>query len=85
MSKTIHPGEFLVERLINRGMMQSELSHTSGIRRGRVSELISGKRRITPAIALKLEKAFPSIPADVWVEMQAQWDLSEARKSQDGP
>ena len=56
-----------------------DLAEAASLNRGRVSEILSGKRAITPRIALALEKAL-GVDAKRWLYLQADWDLYEERK-----
>jgi len=49
-----------------------------------ISELCTGKTAITPETALQLEALFTDITADVWVQREAAFRLSEARKRANG-
>ena len=74
-----HPADHIAEYLKVRGWSQADLVRAAGLPRGRVSELLSRKRSITPEIAVKLEKAF-GLSAHIWLGLQSNWDLHEARK-----
>jgi len=43
--------------------------------------VMRGRRALTPAIALRFEQAFGG-SADMWLRMQAAYDLAQARKNQ---
>jgi HTH-type transcriptional regulator/antitoxin HigA len=43
-----------------------------------LSETINGKRSVSLNVALALEKTL-DIPADVWMNMQTQYDLDKAK------
>ena len=51
-----------------------------GISRKTLSEIINGKSPITPDIAVRLERAFTNPPADMWLRLQAAYDLRRAEK-----
>ena len=75
------PADHLKEYLEVRSMTQADLARETGLSTGRVSELLSGKRRITPHNALRLEKAL-GLKAYIWLGIQANWDLhEEARRN----
>lgn len=42
-----------------------------------LSETINGKRSVSLSVAVALEKAL-GIPADIWMNMQTQYDLDAA-------
>ena len=72
-----HPGEMIKDELKERGMTQKQLADETGIKTSVLSETINGKRSVSLNVALALEKAL-DIPADVWMNMQTQYDLDKA-------
>lgn len=72
-----HPGEMIKDELKERGMTQKQLADETGIKTSVLSETINGKRSVSINVALALEKAL-DIPADVWMNMQTQYDLDKA-------
>ena len=61
-----HPGEMIKDELRERQMTQKQLAAETGI-----------KRSVSMNVALALEKAL-GIPADIWMNMQTQYDLDTA-------
>ena len=74
-----HPGEHIREYLDVWQWTQGDLARAANFSRGEVSDLLSGKRSVTPAIALKLEATL-GLAAHVWLGLQANWDLHELRR-----
>ena len=74
-----HPGELLAEELQARKMTQTELAKRMGRPKQAISEIIHGKKNITPETALQLE-AVLGTPAHVWTRMTADYKLYLARK-----
>ena len=72
-----HPGEMIKDELKARGMTQKQLAEETGIKPSVLSETINGKRSISLNVAVALEKAL-DIPADMWMNMQTQYDLDTA-------
>ncbi|MDO4185163.1 MAG: HigA family addiction module antitoxin [Bacteroidales bacterium] len=72
-----HPGELIKDELKERGMTQKQLAEETGIKASVLSETINGKRKVSLSVAVALEKAF-GIPADIWMNMQTQYDLDAA-------
>ena len=72
-----HPGEMIKDELRERGMTQKQLATETGIKPSVLSETINGKRSVSLNVALALEKAL-GIPADIWMNLQAQYDLDTA-------
>ena len=73
----MHPGEMIKDELKERGMTQKQLAAETGIKASVLSETINGKRSISLSVAVALEKAL-NIPADIWMNMQTQYDLDSA-------
>ena len=72
-----HPGEMIKDELIERGMTQKQLAEATGIKPSVLSETINGKRSISLNMAAAFEKVL-DIPADMWMNMQTQYDLDKA-------
>lgn len=72
-----HPGEMIKDELKERGMTQKQLAAETGIKTSVLSETINGKRSVSLNVAVALEKAL-DIPADIWMNMQTQYDLNSA-------
>ena len=72
-----HPGEMIKDELKERGMTQKQLAEKTGIKTSVLSETINGKRSVSLNVAVALEKAL-DIPADIWMNMQTQYDLDSA-------
>ena len=53
-----------------------------GISRWKLTEIVKGRARVTPEIAVRLEKAFGST-AQSWYLVQAYYDLAEVQRSAD--
>ena len=73
-----HPGELIKDELKERHMTQKQLAAETGIKPSVLSETVNGKRSISLNMALALENAL-GIPADVWMNLQTQFDLDSAR------
>ena len=76
----LHPGEVLAEELEARGMVKSAFAMKIGMYPSHFSNLLKGKRNVSAAIAIKLEKEL-DIPAEFWLGLQMDYDLlSEKEK-----
>ncbi len=75
-----HPGEFIKDELEAREMKQKELAEKMGIAKNILSELIHGKRNLTPDLSLKLEAAL-GINAEFWMNLQVGYDIQLIRNS----
>ena len=69
----IHPGETVKEVLDERGMSQEELAIRTGFSPKHVSEVVHGKKGISPAFAKTLEYVF-GMPASFWINLQGIYD-----------
>lgn len=75
----IAPGEILLEEFMKPlGISQNKLSRDIDIPVSRVSEIVHGKRTITADTALRLA-AFFGTSAEMWMTLQAEFDLRRAR------
>ena len=72
-----HPGEMIKDELRERHMTQKQLANETGIKASVLSETINGKRSVSLNVAMALEKAL-DIPAEIWMNMQTQYDLDTA-------
>ena len=73
-----HPGELIKDELKERNLTQKELSEMTGIKPSVLSETINGKRSVSLNVAVALEKAL-GISAEVWMNLQTQYDLDSAQ------
>ena len=73
-----HPGEMIKDELKERGLSQKQLAAQTGIKPSVISETVNGKRSVSLNVAVALEKAL-GIPADIWMNMQTQYDLDTAK------
>ena len=75
-----HPGEVLREDFLKPlGMSQYALAKAIDVPQIRVSEVVNGRRAITPDTALRLARYFGT-SAEFWMGMQATYDLETARE-----
>ena len=51
------------------------------VTRQQLHNVMQGRSAVTPGMALRFEQAF-GVSADMWLRMQAAYDLSRARKLQ---
>ena len=83
LTNPTHPGEHLLcDYLEPLGLSINAGAAALGISRWKLSEIVKGRARVTPEIAIRLEKAFGS-SAQSWYLMQAHYDLAEAERSAD--
>lgn len=78
-----HPGRLVrQECLAPLGLTVTQAAQKLGISRIALSELVNGRRGISPEMAIRLSKAFGSKP-EVWAGLQMQYDLAKAMKKAD--
>lgn len=77
------PGEFLREELEARGWTQADLAEILGRPPRLVSEIISGKRSITPETAKGLAEALGTSP-QFWMNLESAYQLSRVRQEDSG-
>jgi len=75
----LHPGEVLLDELEAREIKKTAFAALLGIKPGHLSELLHGRRHVSAAMALKLEKLL-NIPAEYWMRVQIYYDLFIERK-----
>ena len=83
-----HPGLFITTELIqDAGLDIPEIAAMLGVPAAAVADLVNGKTRLTPEMALRLEKAFDLkmellLPIQAWydaAQMRARWDEVEVQ------
>lgn len=78
LGPAIHPGEMLNEEFLKpMGLTQAEAARQLGMSLNRLNELVLGKRGITADTALHLARRFKTT-SQLWMHLQADWDLHEA-------
>ncbi len=78
-----HPGEVLRDLCIEPlGLTVTQAAKGLGVSRTALSELLNGRRGISPEMAIRLETAFGG-SAESWVTQQAQYDLWKAMQGAD--
>ena len=75
----IPPGELLAEELEARGMTQRDLATLMSRPPKVISEIVRGRKAITPRTAIEIEQAL-GIAASIWVGLEAQYRLALARQ-----
>ena len=65
----IHPGEPLKEVLDNNNMLQEELAERTEFSAKHISEVVNGKKGISPKFAKSLEYVL-GIPSKFWINLQ---------------
>lgn len=73
-----HPGVILADELAARSLTQKAFAEMMGIKANVLNELIKGKRNFTAELSIKIENAL-SVPAEVWMRMQYQFEIHQLR------
>jgi len=82
MRKPPHPGRQVKTALQAVEMNITEGAAHLGVTRNTLSRVINGLAGISPDMAIRLAKAFGGT-ADIWVRMQASYDLAQAMEHED--
>lgn len=78
--KPLHPGVVLAEVYMKEmGLTQTALAELCGCSHRKINEIVNQKRAISADFAIELEKAIDTT-AEMWVRMQAEYDLWVARE-----
>ncbi len=72
------PGEFLRDELANRGWAEGEFAEIIGRPVQAVSEILNGKKEITPETAVAIGAALGT-SAELWLNLQAAYRLHQVR------
>jgi addiction module HigA family antidote len=82
LGPAIPPGEILLEEYLKPlGVGQLEAARRLGISLNRLNEIVLAKRRITADTALRLARFLKTSP-QLWMRLQADWDLHQALQRQ---
>jgi addiction module HigA family antidote len=78
-----HLGEIIKEAYLEPlGLTVTEAAKALKVTRKTLSVIINGKAGISPAMAIRLSKAFHTTP-QLWLNMQQSYDLWHAQKETD--
>ena len=73
-----HPGKTLRDELVARGLSANALALKLRVPANRLTEILNGKRGVSPETALRLSRCLgPS--AAFWLGLQCQYDLARAQ------
>ena len=81
MKNPIHPGTLAKANLDELKLSVAEAAKSMKITRQQLHNVMQGRSAVTPEMALRFEKAFGG-SADLWLRMQAAYDLAQVRKQQ---
>ncbi|WP_421992193.1 HigA family addiction module antitoxin [Qipengyuania sp.] len=83
MIEVPHPGEFLAEELECRGWSQRDLAYILGVSEQGITQIVNGRRGISPEMAKALGDAFDVNP-EFFTNLQKAYDLSRAKEPDPG-
>lgn len=77
MKNPPHPGRIVLQECIEPlGLSITDAAAALGVSRNTLSELVNGKRGISPEMAVRLAKVFGGTEQG-WLVQQAQYDLAQ--------
>ncbi len=80
MKNPPHPGGVVLRQCIEPlGLTITKAAEALGVTRTTLSELVHGKRGISPEMAVRLSQVFGG-SAESWVTQQAHYDLAQVRR-----
>ena len=80
MSSETHPGYYIRENIIPKGMSVTDAAKLLGVGRPALSKLLNGKASLSPDMATRIEKTF-GVSARELMDMQAAYDTAIAMES----
>ncbi len=79
MKNPLHPGTVVLHDCIEPlGLRITDAAAALHVTRTMLSELVNGKRRISPEMAVRLEQVFGG-SAESWLLQQLQYDLAQMK------
>jgi addiction module HigA family antidote len=75
----VTPGDVLRKRILSADITQDTLARAMDVSRFSVSQIINGKRAITPEMALRLAHVTSTTP-EYWLDLQRAVDLYTVRR-----
>jgi addiction module HigA family antidote len=77
--RPIHPGRVLKRELTARAMSANRLALALRLSSGRITDILNGKRGISPETALRLGRFFGN-SARFWLNLQTAFELATAEQ-----
>ncbi|MES2391278.1 MAG: HigA family addiction module antitoxin [Acidobacteriota bacterium] len=74
-----HPG-LLLREYMGDTLTVAALAKHLGMTRANLSMILNGRMSISASVAVKLSEAFPNSDPELWLGLQAQYDLAHVRK-----
>jgi addiction module HigA family antidote len=76
----VHPGRILAREMEARDLTANALALKLRVPGNRISEIIAGRRGVSPETALRLGRYFGTGP-ELWSRLQADYDLAQAERA----
>lgn len=77
--RAVHPGRILKRELTAREMAANRLALALRLPSNRITEIVNGKRGISPDTALRLGRFFRNSPR-FWLNLQTAYELAVAER-----
>jgi addiction module HigA family antidote len=75
----VHPGKILADEMRARALSANALALKLRVPANRITEIVNGKRSISPETAIRLGHYFGT-GAGLWIRLQADYDLAQVEK-----
>ena len=75
----VHPGRILRRELESRSLSANRLALALTLPSGRITDILNGKRGISPETALRLGRYFGN-SARFWLNLQTNYELARAER-----
>ncbi|MGE0281239.1 MAG: HigA family addiction module antitoxin [Rhizobiaceae bacterium] len=75
----VHPGRILKRELVARDLSANRLALALRLPSGRITDILNGKRGISPETALRLARFFGNSPR-FWMNLQTSYELAIAER-----
>jgi len=75
----VHPGRILKRELVARDLSANRLALALRLPSGRITDILNGKRGISPETALRLARFFGN-SARFWMNLQTTYELAIAER-----
>ena len=80
MKNPPHPGTVVLQECIEpSGLTITQAAQALGVTRNTLSELVNGKRGVSPEMAVRIAKVFGGTE-EGWIIQQAQYELAHVRR-----
>jgi len=77
--RPVHPGRILKRELDARAMSANRLALALRLPSGRITDILNGKRGVSPETALRLGRFFGNSPR-FWLNLQTAYELATAEQ-----